>query len=39
MNKIAAEYDVNICEGVLSHIMKKFVVDGNKTIISKETPT
>ena len=39
MNKIAAEYEVNIVEGVLSHTIKKFCIDGNKCIISKETPT
>lgn len=33
--KIAEAYGVNICEGVLSHQMKKFILDGNKTIIGK----
>jgi len=33
--KIAEQFDVNICEGVLSHRLKRFVLDGNETIISK----
>jgi methionine aminopeptidase len=37
MNKICADYSVNMVEGVLSHTVKKFCVDGNKCIISKET--
>ena len=38
MNKICADYSVNMVEGVLSHTIKKFCVDGNNVIISKETP-
>lgn len=38
MNKVAAEYDCNVLEGVLSHIQKKFCIDGNKVIIGKEVP-
>jgi curved DNA binding protein len=37
MNKICADYNVNMVEGVLSHTVKKFCVDGNKVIVSKET--
>jgi curved DNA binding protein len=37
MNKVTAEYDCNMVQGVLSHIQKKFVIDGNKVIIGKET--
>jgi curved DNA binding protein len=33
--KIAESYGVNVCEAVLSHEMKRFVVDGNNVIISK----
>jgi len=36
---VAAEYEVNIVEGALSHTIKKFCIDGNKCIISKNTPT
>jgi len=39
INKVVAEYEVNLVEGVLSHTIKKFCIDGNKCIISKETPT
>jgi hypothetical protein len=38
MNKVAAEYGCNILEGVLSHIVKKYCIDGNKVIIGKEVP-
>lgn len=37
INKIAAEYKVNAVEAVLSHQMKRYVIDGNKVIISKQT--
>jgi len=33
--KIAESYGVTLCEAVLSHEMKRFVVDGNNVIISK----
>jgi curved DNA binding protein len=39
INKVCAAYEVNMVEGVLSHNMKKFVIDGNRSIISKITPT
>jgi len=32
----AEEFGVNVVEGVLSHAMKRFVIDGNKAIIAKE---
>lgn len=38
MNKVAAEYDCNMLEGVLSHIVKKYCIDGNNVIIGKEAP-
>jgi curved DNA binding protein len=38
MNKVAAEYGCNMVEGVLSHQAQKYVIDGNKAIISKEQP-
>lgn len=38
MNKVAAEFECNILEGLLSHIVKKYCIDGNKAIIGKEVP-
>jgi methionine aminopeptidase len=38
IGKICAEYGVNPVEGVLSHKMKKHLIDGNDVIINKETP-
>ena len=35
--KIAADYGVNMVEGVLSHEVKHHVIDGNKSIMGKET--
>eukprot|EP01018_Ginkgo_biloba_P037166 Gb_07971 [translate_table: standard] len=34
IQKVAAAYDCKIAEGVLSHQMKQFVIDGNKVILS-----
>jgi len=36
--QIAESYKCNPVEGVLSHQMKKHVIDANKTIINKQTP-
>jgi methionine aminopeptidase len=36
--KVCAEYETNPVEGVLSHKMKKHLIDGNDVIINKETP-
>jgi methionine aminopeptidase len=36
--KVCAEYGVNPVEGVLSHKMKKHLIDGNDVIINKDTP-
>jgi len=36
--KICEAYEVNPVEGVLSHKMKKHLIDGNDVIINKETP-
>jgi len=36
--RTAAAFGVNVVEGVLSHQMKRHVIDGNKVVISKETP-
>ena len=38
MNKVMAEYECNMPEGVLSHVVKKYCIDGNKVIIGKEVP-
>jgi curved DNA binding protein len=36
--QVCAEYETNPVEGVLSHKMKKHLIDGNDVIINKETP-
>jgi len=36
--QVAESYKCNPVEGVLSHQMKKHVIDANKTIINKQTP-
>jgi curved DNA binding protein len=36
INKIAAAYEVNACQGVLMHQMKRYVIDGNKVVILRE---
>lgn len=38
IQKVAEIYKVECVEGVLSHQMKRFVIDGNKTIMNKSTP-
>lgn len=38
MAKVAETYGVNLAEGVLSHQMKRYVIDGNQVIIQKPTP-
>ena len=35
IQKVATSYDVNPLEGVLSHELKKHLIDGNKVIINK----
>jgi curved DNA binding protein len=37
-NRAAEAFDCRVVEGVLSHVMKRHVIDGNKVILSKETP-
>jgi len=37
INKVAEQFKCQSLEGVLSHQMKRFVIDGNKVIISKST--
>lgn len=36
-NRAAEAFNCNVVEGVLSHVMKRHVIDGNKVILSKET--
>jgi len=36
--KVCAEYGVNPVEGVLSHKVKRHLIDGNDVILNKETP-
>ncbi|KAG6596335.1 ERBB-3 BINDING PROTEIN 1 [Cucurbita argyrosperma subsp. argyrosperma] len=38
IQKVAASYDCRIVEGVLSHQMKQFVIDGNKVVLSVANP-
>lgn len=38
IQKVAAAYDCKIVEGVLSHQLKQFVIDGNKVILSVTSP-
>ncbi|KAJ3699522.1 hypothetical protein LUZ61_003227 [Rhynchospora tenuis] len=38
IQKVAAAYDCKIVEGVLSHQLKQFVIDGNKAILSVTNP-
>ena len=38
IQKVAAGYDCKIVEGVLSHQLKQFVIDGNKVVLSVGSP-
>lgn len=38
IQKVAEAYDCKIVEGVLSHQMKQFVIDGNKVVLSVSSP-
>lgn len=38
IQKVAAAYDCRIVEGVLSHQMKQFVIDGNKVVLNVTSP-
>ncbi|KAK1398186.1 ERBB-3 BINDING PROTEIN 1 like [Heracleum sosnowskyi] len=38
VQKVAATYDCKIVEGVLSHQLKQFVIDGNKVVLSVSNP-
>lgn len=37
IKKVAEQFKVSPVEGVISHQMKRFVIDGNNCIINKET--
>lgn len=39
ITKVTSQYDCNAVEGVLSHTIKKYCIDGNNAIIGKEVPT
>lgn len=36
IEKVAEDFDVRACSGVLSHRMKRFIIDGNKVILLRE---
>lgn len=38
LQKIAESYGCSVVEGVMSHQMKRFVVDGNKCVLNKPSP-
>jgi methionyl aminopeptidase len=35
---VAKDFGVNVVEGVMTHNMKRFIIDGNKVILNKSTP-
>jgi methionyl aminopeptidase len=37
IEKVTKDFGVNPLEGVISHDLKKFLIDGNDCIINKET--
>jgi methionine aminopeptidase len=39
IQKVAASYGVNTIEGVLSHEMKQYIIDGENVIIQTPTKT
>ena len=38
LQRVAEAYGCNMVEGVLSHEVKQFVIDGSKCILNKPTP-
>lgn len=38
LQKVASAFGVHVCEGVLSHQMKQFVIDANKVVLSAPGP-
>lgn len=38
IERVAEDFGVTVVEGVLTHSMKRFVIDGNKVILNKPSP-
>lgn len=38
LNQIVEAFGCNLVEGVMSHEMKQFIIDGNKCVLNKPTP-
>lgn len=38
LQQVAEAYGTNLVEGVLSHQLKQFVIDGNKCVLNKSSP-
>jgi len=38
VEKVATEYGVSVVDGVLSHRMSRYIIDGTRTIANKDTP-
>lgn len=38
LQKVVEAYGVNLVEGVMSHQMKQFIIDGNKCVLNKPSP-
>lgn len=38
LQKVAEAYGCNVVEGVMSHEMKQFIIDGSKCVLNKPTP-
>ena len=38
LQKIVEAYDCNLVEGVFTHELKQFVIDGNKCVLNKPSP-
>jgi len=38
LERVANDFDCSVVEGVMSHQMKKFVMDANKVVLNKQTP-
>lgn len=38
LQKVVEAFDCNLVEGVFSHELKQFVIDGNKCVLNKPSP-
>ncbi len=38
LQKIAESFGCSVVEGVMCHLMKQFVIDGNKCVLNKPSP-